>query len=217
MEPERHRDLAIPLVGSLNLPPKVRQTGCFCLFLATSLLCSVLMSPGLYMTFKPENLSCDRYFLLWFQGTTGLNLLTFCILLCQFLLPRDSTDHFWLLSLLPAPLFVLEVVLDLVGAILLSATGCSANCRTTCVAVVVVSLGKQWVHCCYSSTVLSQGCEEYGLRLCFTYFRSNVYASCPVCKEVVTPGQELSPLIHSEGQLLHLKCMQSTENGYIEV
>lgn len=217
MDVERQGDLDLPLVASTLNPTKERQTGSFSLFLATSLLCSVLMFPGLYITLKPESSVCDFPLFLWFQGATGLNLVSFCILLCQFLFSKDTTDHFWLLSMLPAPLFLLEVVLDLAGAFLITEAGWNASCRLVCGAMVGISLGKQYIHCFYSSSVLYQGCEEHGLRLLSHYFHGNVYQKCPVCLEIITPGQELAPQIGSEGSFLHLTCRETPENDYIEV
>lgn len=213
MERDQQSSLVTPLVPSAVHRPSRVSHGSFCLFLSTALLSSALMSPGLYLTFKPDNMTCDTCFLLWFQGQTCLNTLVLCILLFQFLTPRDTTDHYWLLSMLPAPLFVLEVVLDLVGVMLFAAAPDDMNCRLMCVPVVVMSLVKQWLHCFYCSTVLSQGCDRYGLRLCYAYFSpSNVYANCPICQQTITPGQELYAQKCPEGHLFHLQCGETAGN-----
>lgn len=199
--------LATPLVPSTVYRRNRLSHGSFCLFLTTAVLSSALISPGLYLTLKPDNTACDSYFLLWFQGQSCLNTLAMCVLLFQFLIPRESKDHYWLLSMLPAPLFVIEVVMDLVGVMLLAAAPYTMKCSVLCIPAVIMSLLKQWLHCFYCSTVLSQGYSHYGLHLCY-FPPTNIYSPCPICQQTITPGQEISLQKCPKSHLFHLKCRE---------
>ena len=204
METRADNGLDTPLVPVLIRRGRNSQFSRYWLSL-TYLLSSLLLFPGLIVTFE-SLLDCSPGFSMWLQALAGTNIVTICVLLGQSFSSRNSRDRYMCLALGPAPFYVLELMIDFVGVCVV-AKDWESWCRWMCMPMVLVSLGKMWIHCFYSTTVMSQGCERYGMGLCQSFMSSeNVYGKCPICNQTITPGQEIADQKCPNGHLFHLTC-----------
>ena len=179
-------------------------------FIVISGLSVSIAVPGLYLA--TVTAQCTTGLGLWLLVLSLINVLGTVLLTLQFSFQSVTSTQFCLCSLLPVPTGLVEAAWDLAGTALLHfRDSASEPLWGVCLALVLVSCTKLWVHCCYSSTLFASGCEMVGSAVWDRLWSGeDRHGKCCVCREAVTPGSEITPF-HCEGNhLAHLACCPSS-------